>query len=182
MKKLSIVCLTIITCLSLASFTPSLDGKARIAISDEFPRGLFARAKGYFPGDTINVTNLITEKTCEVLVVGTLLQDENVSLLLSYEAGLALGIGPLQEIFVKLAKRAGQFDERVSSVAIISRVLGDNFAFNTESNSSTQEQSEQDISSEQAESKIDEKNFEEENFLVEDNSLLSEDDFTNPNF
>ena len=45
-------------CLVLASYSPSLDGRAVVVEPGVFPEGLFAKTVGYLPGDIISVTNI----------------------------------------------------------------------------------------------------------------------------
>ncbi|MFA6856627.1 MAG: SPOR domain-containing protein [Treponema sp.] len=118
-NKIEIICAVIISCLMLASFSPSLDGRAVVADEGTFPEGLFAKTVGYLPGDSITVSNLSTKKTIDILVVGALDPSEGVAILLSPEAAFALGIEKNSNSIVKITKRSGQLDEAVSGTAVI---------------------------------------------------------------
>ncbi|HAH60813.1 MAG TPA: hypothetical protein DCL73_01800 [Treponema sp.] len=118
-NRIGIICAVIISCLVLASFSPSLDGRAVVADEGTFPQGLFAKTVGYLPGDSITVSNLSTKKTVDILVVGALDPSEGVAILLSPEAAFALGIEKNSNIIVKITKRSGQLDEAVSGTAVI---------------------------------------------------------------
>lgn len=118
-NRIGIICAVVISCLVLASFSPSLDGRAVVADEGTFPQGLFAKTVGYLPGDSITVSNLSTKKTVDILVVGALDPSEGVAILLSSEAAFALGIEKNSNIIVKITKRSGQLDEAVSGTAVI---------------------------------------------------------------
>ena len=69
-KNISKLGFIIIGCLVLASFSPSLDGRAVVVDSGVFPEGLFAKTVGYLPGDIISVTNITGDATIDILVIG----------------------------------------------------------------------------------------------------------------
>ncbi len=120
MKKILGIVSAIIFCgILFSSFTPSLDGRAVVAESGVMPEGIFARAAGYLPGDSISVTNLSTKKTVDILVIGSLDSSEGISILLSAEAGNLLGMEKNGSNSVKIAKRSGLLDEHVSGTAVI---------------------------------------------------------------
>lgn len=112
-------------CLMLASFSPSLDGRAVVADEGEFPKGLFAKTVGYLPGDSISVSNLASKESVDILVIGALDPSEGVAILLSPEAASALGIVKNSNNVVKITKRSGQLDEAVSGTAVIARGAGE---------------------------------------------------------
>ena len=61
-------------------------GKVAFAKENEFPQGIFAAVKGYLPGDTLSVMNNKTMKAVEVLVIGTLDQNDEIGIKFSKEA------------------------------------------------------------------------------------------------
>ena len=105
-------------CLVLASFSPSLDGRAVVVEPGVFPEGLFAKTVGYLPGDIISVTNITGETTVDILVIGALDPSEGVAIMLSPEAAEAIGINRNSNNIVKITKRSNQ-DERVYGSAVI---------------------------------------------------------------
>lgn len=119
-KKINVLFL-LIGCLLFASFSPSLDGRAVVADPGTLPEGYFAKTVGYLPGDSIIVSNLASEKTLDILVVGSLDQSEGVAILLSPEAAAELGIVKDSNVIVKITKRSGQLDEAVSGTAVIAQ-------------------------------------------------------------
>jgi hypothetical protein len=124
-NRIGIICAVIVSGLVLASFSPSLDGRAVVADEGAFPQGMFAKTVGYLPGDSITVSNLSTQKTIDILVVGALDPSEGVAILLSPEAAFALGIEKNSNIIVKITKRSGQLDEAVSGTAVIANGTAD---------------------------------------------------------
>ena len=85
-KNISKLGFIIIGCLVLASFSPSLDGRAVVVEPGVFPEGLFAKTVGYLPGDIISVTNITGDSTIDILVIGALDPSEGVAIMLSPEA------------------------------------------------------------------------------------------------
>ena len=67
-KVVSRVCAVVAGCFMLASFSPSLDGRAVVVEAGVFPQGLFAKTVGYLPGDMISVTNITGDRTVDILV------------------------------------------------------------------------------------------------------------------
>ena len=119
-KKINLFFL-LIGCLLFASFSPSLDGRAVVADPGTLPEGYFAKTVGYLPGDSIMVSNLASQKTLDILVVGSLDQSEGVAILLSPEAAAELGIVKDSNVIVKITKRSGELDEAVSGTAVIAQ-------------------------------------------------------------
>ena len=119
-KKIKLFFL-LIGCLLFASFSPSLDGRAVVADPGILPEGYFAKTVGYLPGDSIMVSNLASQKTLDILVVGSLDQSEGVAILLSPEAAAELGIVKDSNVIVKITKRSGELDESVSGTAVIAQ-------------------------------------------------------------
>ena len=119
-KKINLFFL-LIGCLLFASFSPSLDGRAVVADPGILPEGYFAKTVGYLPGDSIMVSNLASQKTLDILVVGSLDQSEGVAILLSPEAAAELGIVKDSNVIVKITKRSGELDESVSGTAVITQ-------------------------------------------------------------
>lgn len=119
-KNLAKVAVVLTGCLMLASFSPSLDGRAVVVDEGVFPSGIFAKTVGYLPGDIISVTNITGDATIDILVIGALDPSEGVAIMLSPEAATAIGIDPEANNIVKITKRSNQ-DERVYGTAIIAR-------------------------------------------------------------
>ena len=117
-KNISKLGFIIIGCLVLASFSPSLDGRAVVVEPGVFPEGLFAKTVGYLPGDIISVTNITGDATIDILVIGALDPSEGVAIMLSPEAAAAIGINKDSNNIVKITKRSNQ-DERVYGSAVI---------------------------------------------------------------
>ena len=105
--------------LMLASFSPSLDGRAVVVDDGVMPSGLFAKTVGYLPGDIISVTNVAQNKNVDLLVIGALDASEGVAIMLTPEAAQACGIEKDSNSIVKITKRNGQ-DDRVYGNAVIS--------------------------------------------------------------
>lgn len=120
MKKIiGIICSILICGTIFTSFSPSLDGRAVVAEKDVLPQGLFARAFGYLPGDSINVTSLASKTSVDILVIGAIPAEEGIAILLSPEAAAELGIAKGANNVVKITKRTGQLDEAVAGTAVI---------------------------------------------------------------
>lgn len=103
----------------LASFSPSLDGRAVVVDEGVMPSGLFAKTVGYLPGDVISVSNASGKGTVDLLVIGALDASEGVAIMLTPEAAKAVGIEKDSNSIVKITKRNGQ-DDRVYGNAVIS--------------------------------------------------------------
>ena len=109
MKKIiGIICSVLLCGTIFTSFSPSLDGRAVVAEKDVLPQGLFARAFGYLPGDSINVTSLSSKNSVDILVIGAIPAEEGIAILLSPEAAAELGISKNSNNVVKITKRTGQ--------------------------------------------------------------------------
>lgn len=105
----------------LTSASTSLDGRAVVAEAGELPEGLFAKTVGYLPGDNISVTNMLTRKTIEILVVGSLDASEGVAILLSPEAAEALDVVKNGNTVVKITKRSDEIDRVFNGVAVMAK-------------------------------------------------------------
>lgn len=126
MKKLiGIICSLLICGTLFTSFSPSLDGRAIVAEEGVLPQGLFAKAFGYLPGDSISVTSLSSKESVDILVIGALQSKEGIAILLSPEAAVALGISKTTNNVVKITKRSGQLDEAVVGTAVIGSAVED---------------------------------------------------------
>jgi hypothetical protein len=99
--------------------SPSLDGRAVVADSGVFPKGLFAKTVGYLPGDTISVTNPANAERVDILVIGSLDPSDGVAIMLSPEAAQELNITKNSNNLVKLTKRNGNADEIANGSAVI---------------------------------------------------------------
>lgn len=120
MKRfIGILCSVLLCGTIFTSFSPSLDGRAVVADKDVLPQGLFARAFGYLPGDSISVTSLSTKQTVDILVIGAIPAEEGIAILLSPEAAAELGLSKDSNNVVKITKRTGQLDEAVAGTAVI---------------------------------------------------------------
>ena len=119
-KTVSKIIAVVTGCLCLASFSPSLDGRAVVVEPGVFPAGLFAKTVGYLPGDMISVTNITGDKTVDILVIGALDPSEGVAIMLSPEAAAAIGIDGKSNNIVKITKRSNQ-DDRVYGSAVIAQ-------------------------------------------------------------
>ena len=90
MKRFLAVLFTLGLTFSLSATSSSVeyeDGGAVIAKSSQLPRGLFSKARGYLPGDSITVTNPDTGRAVQVLNLGKLDNNSDYALLISQEAG-----------------------------------------------------------------------------------------------
>ena len=119
--KTTIKVLGILTaCFMMASFSPSLDGRAVVVDQGVFPQGLFAKTVGYLPGDIISVANIAGDSTVDLLVIGALDPSDGIAIMLSPEAAAAVGISKDDNSIVKITKRNGQ-NERVYGTAVIAK-------------------------------------------------------------
>ncbi|MCI5606512.1 MAG: hypothetical protein MR420_03550 [Spirochaetia bacterium] len=168
------------SCFLLASFSPSLDGRAVVVDEGVFPQGLFAKTVGYVPGDTICVTNVAGDKNVDILVIGALDPSEGVAIMLSPEAAQVLGIEKDQNNIVKITKRTGQSD-RVFGTAVITAQEDDSETEKTEFESEEDsEYTEEDSEAEpDAEADASEETFQEnplsQDELAEEEVLPEED-------
>lgn len=105
-------------------FSQGVSGIVQIAGESDFPKGYFARAQGYLPGDSITITNEDTGVTLQALNLGTLDASSGIALLISRESAASLGLNDGDRTTVSLLPRTGDFDETVSGIATIS-VLND---------------------------------------------------------
>ena len=80
-------------------------GKTAVAAENEFPKGIFAMAKGYFPGDTLNVINSKTQKTTNVLIIGSIDQYDDIGIKFSAEAAAEIKITDKTDANVILDER-----------------------------------------------------------------------------
>ena len=115
----------------LASFSPSLDGRAVVVDEGVMPSGLFAKTVGYLPGDVISVSNAGGNGSVDLLVIGALDASEGVAIMLTPEAAKAVGIEKDSNSIVKITKRNGQ-DDRVYGNAVISSDKNANAAEKTQ--------------------------------------------------
>jgi hypothetical protein len=92
-------------------------GKVAIATPNEFPKGLFAMAKGYFPGDTLTVINGKTQTSVNVLIIGTIDQNETTGIKFSFEAATALKLTDKTDATVVLDARINPPEVREAATA-----------------------------------------------------------------
>lgn len=141
MKKLiGIICSLLICGTLFTSFSPSLDGRAIVAEEGVLPQGLFAKAFGYLPGDSISVTSLSSKESVDILVIGALQSKEGIAILLSPEAAVALGISKTTNSVVKITKRSGQLDEAVVGTAVIGSAAEDFASYDNSEDSDEDEE------------------------------------------
>ncbi len=98
----------------------SIDGRMVVAGEGELPPGLFVKAQGYLPGDTISLTNPTTGKQISLLNLGTLDPSGGVTLLLSPESAESLGVTAGENMDVKLNQRSEMYDSLVTGSAFLS--------------------------------------------------------------
>lgn len=92
-------------------------GKVAVAASNEYPKGLFAMAKGYFPGDTLTVINGKTQASVNVLIIGSIEQTEDIGIKFSQEAASALKISEQTDASVILDERINPPEIRETATA-----------------------------------------------------------------
>lgn len=80
-------------------------GKTAVAAENEFPKGIFAMAKGYYPGDSLTVYNSKTQKTVNVLIIGSIDQNDMVGIKFSQEAAREIKITDKTDANVILDER-----------------------------------------------------------------------------
>lgn len=100
----------------------AIDGRMQVAAEGELPSGLFVKAAGYLPGDTISLTNPTTGQSIELLNLGTLDPNGPVAMMLSPESAEKLGINARDDMQVKLAGRSESFDSLVTGSGVLSSV------------------------------------------------------------
>lgn len=120
MKKfLSGILFLLISVFIFADSSASIEGVIEVAGKDELPAGYFGKATGYFPGDSVSITNPNTGITLQILNLGTLDASSGIAILISEESAKSLGIERNSGVKVKLAPRSGYFDETVSGNAVL---------------------------------------------------------------
>jgi hypothetical protein len=108
MKRIGIALLLFLVSFSLfAASKPSIEGRAAVADENVFPIGLFAKAIGFLPGDSVMVTNPVTGISVNVLILGTP-EKEGIVILLSPEAASRLFITKDSNTLVSVTKRIVQ--------------------------------------------------------------------------
>ncbi len=110
------------TSLFAAAAKPSIGGRADVAEENEFPKGLFAKAVGCMPGDSIKVVNPITGKSVTLLVLGTIDSSEGFAIRLSKSAADSLEIkkgSNTQVTVTKLGDDGDTFGDDTDAMAII---------------------------------------------------------------
>ena len=121
MKKIYGTLLVLLMLPAALSARDVIDGRILVASEGELPQGLFAKAAGYLPGDTIAVTNPASGLTVDVLNLGTLDYEAGVTVIISEEAASALGVSAAENLNAELSLRGGVFDEAFSGTARIAR-------------------------------------------------------------
>lgn len=106
-RKLSVLILLIFTTAFLAARGTSRDivGKIGVTGVGRLPRGMFVRARGYVPGDYINVASDVGN--VRLLVVGTLPRENYYALLVTKEVAKMLGVRTGDDITIE--KRNSDF-------------------------------------------------------------------------
>ncbi len=105
-----------------AATTSYIDGEVIVAAAGELPQGLFIKAVGYLPGDSVNVTNPVTGTSMELLNIGQLDEGQGFAVIISQEAAQKLGISSDSILQIKLSKRSGSYDKSVIGTATLSRI------------------------------------------------------------
>lgn len=95
-----------------------LKGILGVTGGGRLPRGMFARAKGYIPGDYIKVN--AGEESVELLVVGSLSRDNYYSLLVTKEVARMLDVKTGNEILIE--KRNSDFTSPYRGKAVLKEV------------------------------------------------------------
>ncbi|HAO30492.1 MAG TPA: hypothetical protein DCQ43_03985, partial [Treponema sp.] len=119
MKRL-FVALSLVFALAGFASAAEIDGYATVAAKGYLPAGIFAKAAGYLPGDTVSITNPATGITVDALNIGTLDKNDDIVLLVSAEAAEIMGLAMYATVPVKLSVRTGSIDGVVSGKAILS--------------------------------------------------------------
>ena len=101
-----------------------VDGFMSVAESGQLPRGLFAKVKGYLPGDTISMTNSESGLTVDVLNLASLDSSVENTILLSSEAASKLGLDSGMPVAVRLSKRSGSYDKSSRGAALLASYNG----------------------------------------------------------
>ena len=100
-----------------------IDGTVSIALEGQLPKGFFAKATGYLPGDSLSITNSETGFSIEVMNLGIWSSQNGVALMLSKEAADKLGLKADSQMQVKLTRRIGTYEQSASGLAIVSQIL-----------------------------------------------------------
>lgn len=96
-------------------------GNVVIARKDELPGGLFVKAAGYLPGDSVVLSNPETGESLSLLNLGTLDASEGTALLVSQEAAAKLGLDSSSVMSVKLTGRSGTIDKSSTGSAVLEK-------------------------------------------------------------
>jgi hypothetical protein len=101
-------------------------GNVVIARKGELPGGLFVKAAGYLPGDSVVLSNPETGESLSLLNLGTLDAAEGTALLVSQEAAAKLGLEPSVKLTVKLTGRDGTIDKSSTGSAVLEKASAGN--------------------------------------------------------
>ncbi|MDR3284515.1 MAG: SPOR domain-containing protein [Treponema sp.] len=116
MKRIGLVWILLLVGFALfAASKPSIEGRAMVASTDVFPAGLFAKAIGFLPGDSVSVKNPATGSSINVMILGTLDLQDGVAILLSPEAASRLFIAKNSNTLVSVSKRISEYDGGIFS-------------------------------------------------------------------
>jgi len=114
--------LTIAFSVFAAPYTSPSSGILRIANEGELPSGMFVKAQGYLPGDSITINNELNGSSIELLNLGNYSGEDSL-LILTKQAANALGINTSGEYEIKLAVRQGTSDSSAIGVVSITKNL-----------------------------------------------------------
>jgi len=96
---------------------PSLDGRAIVAPKGSYPSGLYGKAPGFLPGDTLIVTSYTNGFSIEVLILSSIDTSSGIAIELSEEAAQALEISRNTDSYVKIQKKSAYQKEVIKTPA-----------------------------------------------------------------
>jgi hypothetical protein len=96
---------------------PSLDGRAIVAPKGSYPSGLYGKAPGFLPGDTLIVTSYTNGFSIEVLILSSIDSSSGIAIELSEEAAQALEISRNTDSYVKIQKKSAYQKEVIKTPA-----------------------------------------------------------------
>ncbi len=96
---------------------PSLDGRAIVAPKGSYPSGLYGKAPGFLPGDTVIVTSYTNGFSIEVLILSSIDNSSGIAIELSEEAAQALEISRNTDSYVKIQKKSAYQKEIIKTPA-----------------------------------------------------------------
>jgi hypothetical protein len=94
-----------------------LDGRAIVAPKGSYPSGLYGKAPGFLPGDTLIVTSYTNGFSIEVLILSSIDTSSGIAIELSEEAAQALEISRNTDSYVKIQKKSAYQKEVIKTPA-----------------------------------------------------------------